>query len=57
MKAARLLLFAALACATARAASTSRLAVEWYVPLDSNAGKFALVDTALGRILLLDPHF
>jgi len=55
--AARLLLLLALVGATARAAPTSKLTSEWFVPLDSDSGRFALVDTATGaiRIGIMNP--
>ncbi|HCN79114.1 MAG TPA: hypothetical protein DIT13_18265 [Verrucomicrobiales bacterium] len=48
--AARFLLIFALVCATARAAPTSKLPSEWFVPLDTDSGRFALVDRATGTI-------
>lgn len=55
--AARLLLLLALAIATTRAAPTSKLPSEWFVPLDTDSGRFALVDRATGviRVGIMNP--
>lgn len=50
MKAARLILCASLAWATVHAAPTARLPSEWFAPLDTDAGRFALVDKATGIV-------